>query len=454
LDNGTPRRFLVIWSGQMVSGLGSGVSDFALGVWVYQETGSATRLAFVPLLVALTTILVSPLAGTVVDRWNRRTLIAACDFGSGLVALLLMVLHAAGALQVWQVYLALPFMVGLSVVQRLAFAASMSLLVPPRHLARLNGLQQAGAAGILIVSPLLAGITVEAVGLRGALLINFATFLVAVATLLAVRFPGKVAVAQAGEAGDPWWRSFWAGWSYVAARPGLLGLLVLFAVSNTVLGIAQVLLTPLILGIGSVAALGAVSSVGAAGMLGGGAILGVWGGPRRRVSAVLVLSALQGSLLFLGGLKPSLPLIGAALFAFMLLVPLIQGTSQTLWQTKIDLGLQGRVFALREVVFTVAMPVAFLVAGPLAERVFEPLLMPGGALAGSVGRVIGIGAGRGVGLLFMVLGAVIVAAVAVTALSPRVRRLEEELPDAVPPEPGAAAVRSHPEVQALLSPEA
>jgi hypothetical protein len=166
-------------------------------------------------------------------------------------------------------------------------------------------------------------------------------------------------------------------------------------------------------------------------MLAGGLVMSVWGGPRRRVAGILALLLLQGIVLPLGGLRASALLIAAGAFMYLFAAQIVNGSSQVLWQSKVAPDRQGRVFAVRRMVAWSTLPLAYLIAGPLADHVFEPLLMAGGPLAGSVGRVIGIGHGRGVALMLVVIGVFIALSVAVASRSPRLIHLESELPDAL-----------------------
>jgi hypothetical protein len=137
-------------------------------------------------------------------------------------------------------------------------------------------------------------------------------------------------------------------------------------------------------------------------------------------------------ILSLGGAQPSIPLIALASFAFMFTLPFVNGFNQAILQSKVAPEVQGRVFAVAGMIAAASLPLASLIAGPLADKVFGPMLSPGGALAGSVGRVIGVGDGRGVGFLFILLGALVLVIVALASLNPRLRRLEIEIPDALP----------------------
>ena len=180
----------------------------------------------------------------------------------------------------------------------------------------------------------------------------------------------------------------------------------------------------------TVAQLGTVRGAAASGFLAGGLLLSAWGGPERRMPTIFLALAAQALVLFLAAAQPSVLLIAAAGFLFTLVGPIINGLSQAIWQSKVPQDLQGRVFAIRLMIAMSAMPLSFLVAGPLADHVFEPMLMPGGLLAGTVGRWIGVGPGRGIGLLFIMLGVMMLLVTALGALSPRLRNLETEVPDA------------------------
>ncbi len=183
------------------------------------------------------------------------------------------------------------------------------------------------------------------------------------------------------------------------------------------------------------ATLGWVVSFSGVGMLAGGVAMGVWGGPRRRILGVLGFQLLSGVALFAAALPATPGMLAGAAFVFMFAMPVMVGSAQAIWQVKVPAGVQGRVFAVRRMVSLSAPPVAALLAGPLADGVFEPAMASSGALADSVGRVLGTGPGRGIALLFVVLGILAALNVLLAWLSPRIRNVEDDLPDALRPEP-------------------
>ena len=184
----------------------------------------------------------------------------------------------------------------------------------------------------------------------------------------------------------------------------------------------------------SVDVLGILVSIVGVGMLIGTLVMSAWGGPKRRIHGVLGFLIISGFFTSLLGISPLIPVIAVAGFGLMFTFPIINGSSQAIWQSKVDPDVQGRVFAVRRMVAWSTTPLAYIVAGPLVDRIFRPLLLEGGAFAESVGMVIGVGPSRGTGFLFIIVGAVTVVVSALGYLNPHVRNVEDELPDVVIPD--------------------
>lgn len=421
------RRFFIVWSGQLVSVLGTSLTGFGLSVWVFQKTGSVTLLSFVVLGIALPAMILSPFAGALVDRWDRRVTMLVADGVAGVATALLAVAFFTGNLHLWHVYVLVAVGSVGNAFQQPAWMAAVPQLVPKRQLGRASGLVQLNDAVGTLVAPVIAGALLVTAGLGAVLAVDAATFLVGVGTLAAVRFPALETSQQkagtiTGEVAQ--------GLTYLRQRPGLLGLLYMYAAVNFTLGFMNVLYLPLILAFASEAAAGVAISVAGAGMVAGSLIMSAWGGPRRRVRGTVV-GIVFGSLLFAAmGLRPSVTLLAASGFLALGVVALVNATSQVLWQTKVALDFQGRVFAIRRTVAQAIAPIAYLLAGPLADRVFEPMLAPGGSLAGSVGRLIGTGTGRGIGFMFILIGVLSALAAVVAYAVPAIRNLERDVPDA------------------------
>ncbi|HTE16965.1 MAG TPA: MFS transporter [Armatimonadota bacterium] len=435
---GSVRAFVMAWLGQMVSLIGSGLTRFALGVWVYERTGSVSLFALILLFGILPGILVSPVAGTLVDRWNRRTVMLLADSGSALSVLVLFLLHVTGRLELWHIYAAVAVSSTMESFQAPAYTAAITQLIPRRHHTRASGMVNFAQAAGDILAPLLGGMLVVTIGIGGVMLVDAATFVFAVAMLAWVRFP-DIPRAAAGAARAPFAQEVLYGWRYIAARGGLLGLLLVYASINLFAGMAYASMTPMILEFASPAALGMILGAGGAGMLAGSVVMMTWGGPKRRVRGILAFGVLLGFCVVLTGLRPSVALVAAAVFGMNFTLPFIGGCDVAIWLAKTPPDVQGRVFATRRMVALSSIPIAYLAAGPLAERVFKPLLVPGGPLAESLGPVWGVGPGRGLGVLFAAVGVAVMLLASLSWLLPRIRNVEEELADATLPAPAEPA---------------
>jgi hypothetical protein len=288
---------------------------------------------------------------------------------------------------------------------------------------------------------------VVVIGLQGVIFIDFATFLFAVTTLALARFP-KPETSAAGKAVQgSILREAAFGWRYIMARPGLLSLLLFFAGANFVSSIIGAVFTPMVLAFTAPEVMGSILSVAGVGMLVSSILMSVWGGPKRRVLGVVGSGLTQGLCLIGVGWRADPWTIAAFGVAYLFSMPIMDGSSQALWQVKTEPDVQGRVFAVRRMIAWSSLPIAYLLAGPLADNVFEPLMAANGALAGSIGQWLGVGTGRGMGLMFVVFGLLLTVFSALMLLYPRLRNLEEEIPDAIPDRKQEAVLKEAIELQ-------
>jgi DHA3 family macrolide efflux protein-like MFS transporter len=428
------RTFFIIWIGQVISIVGSSLTNFGLGVWIFEQTGDAMPFALTVLFGSLPRVFLLPIAGSLADRWNRRWLMILADTGNALATLVIVLLLSFDALEVWHIYLLSALGSALGTFQVPAYQASITMLVPKKHLARANGMMQSADALGGILAPPLAGFLFVAVGLNGIVLIDFVTYFFAVFALLLVRIPQpKVEPSSEAHKGTVSSDVRFA-WRYLRQRPGLLGLLFYYASVNFFLSIVFVLSGPLVLSQHDARVFGLVQMALGIGGFAGGLLASTWGGPQKG----LVRAAIGGIPLYMLGIMcaglrphPAFPALGLAFNVFF--VTIVQSISNAIWQLKVAPQVQGRVFSLRYMLATLITPLAYLVAGPLADRVFEPLMQEGGALARTVlGDLMGTGPGRGIGLIYVSSGVLVILISLLAYLNPRIRRLEQEVPDAVP----------------------
>lgn len=423
-------NFILVWAGQVVSVFGSNLSSFALGIWLYQHTGSASNFAYVAVCTVLPRLLLSSLAGVWVDRYNRRRMMGLADSGSAVCTFCLAALFWSGQIQVWHLFLLTAISAAFSSLQTLAYTALVASAIRPEQLGRANGLLQFGRALADILAPAVAGLLVVTIRVPGVLLLDLLTFCFAILTLGLARFPGPAEApggpARTAAPRQAWWREWQLGWRALAARPALLNLLYYQAGFTFLWSLFGVLVTPMILGFSNATGLGTALTVAGAGLLTGSLLMTAWGGPRRRLLGLLFFELLSAVGFCLMGARPNLGLVMGAAFLAHLTLAFVSSLAEAIWQSQSPPEIQGRIFAFKQTALQAGTLGAYLLAGVLADRYLEPLLRSDGRLAGSLGPWFGIGPGRGLAALFFLIGLVKAGAVFWIYALPRVRQMEAE----------------------------
>ncbi|HEY5671529.1 MAG TPA: MFS transporter [Anaerolineales bacterium] len=424
--------FTIVWIGQFVSLLGTSMTAFSLTIWAFELTGSATALALVGFFYVTPMLIFSPFAGAIVDRANRKWMMALSDLASGMATLGILGLYLSGQLQIWHLYVANVIIGLFQSFQWPAYSAAISVMLPKEHYGRANGMMSLAESGSGIFAPLLAGAVLGIIGLGGVLFIDVATFLFAIATLTVIHVPQPTVTEDGLQGRGSLLQEAVFGFRYILARPSLLGLQSVFLLGNFFSSAMFIMLAPMILARTSNNELiyGSVMSAGAVGGVIGGLAMSAWGGPKRRIHGVLggwiVASILDGVVM---GLGRDLPVWAAASLLGAFFIPVINGSNQAIWQAKVAPDVQGRVFSIRMLIAWFVNPVAMLVVGPLADYVMEPAMQAGGTLSGTFGWLVGTGPGAGIALIFIFSGLmaslISMGAYTVTAI----RDVESILPD-------------------------
>jgi len=420
------RQFILVWSGQVISITGSGISDFALGLWVFSQAGSVTQFAFFFLFRSLPVIIFSPLAGYIVDRFNRRTIMVLSDTLAALVTVGVAGLLFTGRFRIEFAYLAAILIALAGCFQQPAYLAAISQLAPSSQLSRANGLVQAGQAIADILAPLLAGILLASIKLEGILLVDFATFLCGLATLLAVRFPpAQTDLTVMGKRETVFSQSL-AGWRYVIDIPMLRSLFIYFAVFSYITAMVNPLIPPLILSFSTATILGGILSAAGIGLLLGSLLLTTWGVSSRISTVMLAFGGLLGCGLFTMGLGQNVWLIGAGAFGAHFSFPFVNGLGITILQRSVQNALQGRVFALRKMMMAIVQPLGLLTAGLLADHLFEPVTQWPELIPAGFKNWWGILPGRGIGMIFVLIGLTMAAASLITKIAAPLGKMDQK----------------------------
>jgi MFS transporter, DHA3 family, macrolide efflux protein len=372
------KRFFTIWTGQAFSLFGSSLVGFALIWWLTQTTGSATVLATASLVGMVPQLVLMPLAGVVVDRYDRRLLMMASDTGIAVLTAVLACLFLFGVAQLWHVYVALFFRSALGAFQWPAMQSSTSLMVPEKQLARVAGANQTLQGAMSIVAPMLGALLLSVLPIGGILLIDVVTAMMAVLPLIFIRVPqpkreSAPAYTTSGVAqrAPSMWHDMREGLRYVVAWRGLFLLILGASLINFLFNPAFTLLPILVTKIfnGGALELGWVNSAWGFGVVAGGLTLGVWGGFKKRILTTImgVLGMGVGTLIM--GLSPA-PLFVLALFGMLLagfMNPIANGPLMAIFQANVAPQMQGRVISLISMVAGAMSPLSLLIAGPVSD---------------------------------------------------------------------------------------
>ncbi len=428
--------FAMVWVGQIVSVLASGMTTFAMTIYMYQQTHSATAMAFVQVAYITPFLIMSPIAGVMVDRYNRKLMMMISDIAGATATLILLILYITGHLQYWHIYLT-SVVAGIGTTfQWPAYSAAISVMVPKEQYGRANGMMSLIEAGPGVLSPLLAGSLIPLIQIGGILLIDAITFWLAILALAMVFVPQPPRTVDGEESQGSFLKQASFGFKYIFARPSLLGLQMVFFFGNLFNGIGFTVLAPMLLartGQNTIV-LGSVESAASIGMVVGGVAMSAWGGFRKRVHGVLlgwILASVGGSIVF--GLGRGLPVWMPAIFFGGLFSPLINGSNQAIWQSKVAPDLQGRVFSARRLIAWFTNPISPIIGGTLADFVLEPAMKAQtSGLAQLLGPVFGTGPGAGMSVLMVICGIGGLLVGLTGYFVPAIRHAETRLPDYEP----------------------
>ncbi|MER5868415.1 amino acid adenylation domain-containing protein [Streptomyces sp. NPDC002044] len=423
----TMGRFLAIATGQQLSMIGSALTEFALPIWVYLQTGSLFQLGLLAAFGLVPGIVVAPLAGAIVDRGDRRRVMLWGDVAAGLTQAALLVLYLSGSLETWHCYVMISLLSAALAFQRVAWGSAVPQLVPKRFLGRANGVVQMAFGLAQFLVPLIAVGILHVIGLGGILVFDVVSYLIATGVTLAVRFPDAMAATRRESVGA----EIRAGFQRALGNRYFRAMLFWFAVLNIFLSPLFLLVTPLVLSFSSTASAGWVSTAAGLGAVLGGLTLLVWGGPRRmRLRGVLLATLGLAAACVVTGLRPSVTVVAVGAFGMTYGLALLNGIYATVVQTKVPMRFHGRVIAVNTMVAWSTLPIGFALVAPAGPGLLQPLMDEGGALASSVGALIGTGDGRGIGLLYLVFGLAMAALVLISLCIPVLARFDREVPDA------------------------
>jgi MFS transporter, DHA3 family, macrolide efflux protein len=394
--------FLVIWIVQLLSKIGSGLSAFALGVYLFQKTGSTAAYSFLLLCAFLPSVLLAPVGGVIADRKDRKLLMVIGDCGAALGILLVILMLLLTPDTRWPIYLGVALSSVFTALHSPAFKAAVTDLLNEQAYAKASGLIQLAEASRHLLAPVIAGFLLTWFNLPLVLAIDVLTFIVAALTVFLLRktvMSPKVAVPHTS-----FWQDFTEGVRYIAKSAMIFQLLCLTTIVTFLVGILQSLFAPLILSFTTATTLGTVQSIAASGMLVSSLLIGLFSktANQRKIISYSLFAA--GLFYLLIGIRANTVVITTAAFGFFCTLPFVNTSLEVLFRQNIANEVQGRVWSLISLISQGGMLVAFGMVGVLADRVFNPLLTDNGRLAATIGKIIGTGAARGCGLMVIISG--------------------------------------------------
>lgn len=400
--NKAMKKLRILVAGQLISSIGSGLTDFGLAIYVLKLTGSVTAASIISICAFLPSILLAPVGGVLADHYDRRLMMIIGEFfsGLGLIICLISTLSANPSLAIICMGVGVSSL--FSALMEPAFKATITDLLSEEDFARAGGMVQMANSTKLIIAPVIAGFLLQAVTVSTLIIIDMITFFTTAIAIAAVK-KGMV-TKRRSDAGLSFYREMKAGIAAIRGKSGIAALTVIMTLAVFCLGFVQVLSKPLILAFAGQTELGILATVSAFGMLAGSIVISC---TKNEKSYVRMLSlGLFGCGIFfaLMGVKENVFLIAAFGFMMFVFMPAVQIGAEVLIRKNLANEVQGRAFGLISFITQMGYIFAYILSGALSDYVFEPFMSGNSLFAVKIGKVIGAGAGRGIALLIFLAG--------------------------------------------------
>ena len=398
------RNFIIIWLGQIVSTIGSQMTTFAVRVWLWQLTESATAFSLLGLSTLIPGIISSLYAGIIVDRHSRKILMILGDAVAAISTVVLALLYLNDQLEIWHLYVIGAVNSCFGQLQNLAYSSSIALLVPKDQNTRATSMGSFFHYGSAILAPAVAGALYPIISLAGILSIDLMTFLVGIVTLAFIPIPQVKTAQKTDQKKESITEQFSFGFRYLKQYPSLIALLATTSVFWLIHDMGGAIFAPLILARtdNNTQILGQIFSAAGIGGVLGGTIISIWGGPKRKVKALLCGMMGAGVAKTIFGLATTPFIWLPAQFSSSLNFPLISSTNASIWIEKTPPDIQGRIFSVRTLARQLVSAIALGSAGLLADHIFIPVMQANGKVASIFSPIFGTGDGAGLALFYVI----------------------------------------------------
>lgn len=395
-------RFYIIWLGQLISSIGNGITAFSLGIFAFNKTQSTTVFSLIVLFSFLPAYIVKPLGGILADRFDRKKIIMVGDLGAALGVLFIFTSFLLGFDQIIILYFGTAFSSLFFGIQNPAYKASITDLVTESLFAKASGMVQLAESSRHLISPVIAGLLMKYSNIETILLLDILSFIIAVLTVWSITYNKQKVIPNRKLALNQ--NDYLLGVKYVFTKEKLLWLLIITSTITFFVGFLQALMAPLLLALVNEKSLGFIQSFAASGMFIGSIFIGMGNKSTNQVQLLPYFLMLSGLFYALFGWSTNIFFTTIGGFLFFLTLPFINSSLEVLIRKEVDNSVQGRVWSIISLISQFGMMVSFGIAGLLADHFFTPAFLPEGLLASSIGRIIGVGPGRGIGFMFVMAG--------------------------------------------------
>jgi len=395
------KNFYKLWLGELISNIGSGMTAFALSVYVYEKTGSVSYISLITLLSFMPSIILSPIGGLLADRYDRRLLMIIGDLFSGLGLIYILWNIQAGEKSIVPIFLGITFSSIFTSLLEPSYRATLTDILDEENYAKASGLIQAAGSAKYLISPVIAGMILSVADIRVILLLDILTFITTCLMIFLVR---KSMNSEMQNYKKDSFKGLLEGLFIIKENRGVYSLVIIMFFVCFFMGFIQILIRPMILALSSVKTAGMMESLCALGLLIGSLWIGIAGIKKNYSKILAVACFFCGIFMSMTGVNENLAIIGISTFLFFSTLPFMNSCADVLVRVSVPNELQGRVWGLISLITQMGTVVAYIISGIMADCIFEPMFNKNGILVENIGIIIGTGKGRGIGFMLILSG--------------------------------------------------
>ena len=420
------KNFYKLWLGELISNIGSGMTAFALSVYIYEKTGSVSYVSLITLLSFMPSIILSPIGGLLADRYDRRLLMIIGDLFSGLGLVYILWNIQAGENSIVPIFVGITFSSIFTSLLEPSYRATLTDILEEENYAKASGLIQVAGSAKYLISPVIAGVILSVADIRIILLLDILTFITTCLMIFLVR---KSMNSETQNYKKDSFKGLLEGLFIIKENRGVYSLVIIMFFVCFFMGFIQILIRPMILALSSVKTAGMMESLCAVGLLIGSLWIGIAGIKKNYSKILAVACFFCGIFMSMTGVNENLAIIGISTFLFFSTLPFMNSCADVLVRVSIPNELQGRIWGLISLITQMGTVAAYIISGVMADYVFEPMFNKNGLLVKNIGMIIGTGKGRGIGFMLILSGIGMLIMAIVIWKNGKIREVSEKCVD-------------------------